>query len=156
MPPRWPSQTLGTPGQVEKVDCQVSKPLTWTPFDPFCPPCPKLHHDTETSVIYIPPVTGETEATVTWWGRREEEKEWVEMQKEKGNRIFKTSSSSKNHRISALVSVPGHGCSVYISTILLEPVEAADIWVSVSCTSDCRQKGAQSFLLYLPEGTSPR
>ena len=77
MPPRWPSQTLGTPGQVEKVDCQVSKPLTWTPFDPFCPPCPKLHHDTETPVIYIPPVTGETEATVTWWGRREEEKEWV-------------------------------------------------------------------------------
>lgn len=32
MPPRWPSQMLGTPGQVEEADCQVSKPLTLDPF----------------------------------------------------------------------------------------------------------------------------
>ena len=81
----------------------------------------------------------------------------MEMWKEKGNRIFKTSASSKNDRVSALVSVPGHGCSVYISIILPEPVEAAGRWVSVSCTSDCRRKGGQKVLyLCLPEGTSPR
>ena len=33
--------------------------------------------DTETPVIYIPPIIGETDATVTWWGRSGEEKERV-------------------------------------------------------------------------------
>ena len=49
MPPRWPSQTLGTPGQVEEVDCQVTKPLTLDPLWPLLPSMPKAtpwHRDT--------------------------------------------------------------------------------------------------------------
>ena len=44
MPPSWPSQMLGIPGQVEEVDyARLASPLPWIPFDPFCPPSRKLH-----------------------------------------------------------------------------------------------------------------